>query len=117
MGPRTFKTRAPRLRIMAAPDTARRPARPQRRPAKDLLDAKERAMYVTSPQASPQTAFELRFPSLCSAGRALSFPCDANGTVQLDALSERAMANYLYARALMGRDYGWPSVLVSDLHH
>jgi hypothetical protein len=61
----------------------------------------------------PQTRFELRFPSLCSASSALSFPCDADGTVQLAALSERALNNYLYARALMGRDFGWPRVLVA----
>jgi len=66
---------------------------------------------------APQTRFELRFPSLCSAGRALSFPCDANGTVKLDTLSDRALNNYLYARALMGRDYGWPSVRVATALH
>jgi hypothetical protein len=32
----------------------------------------------------------------------------------MDSLSERALNNYLLARALMGRDYGWPSVLASQ---
>jgi len=41
-----------------------------------------------------QTGFELRFQSLFAAGRALSFPCDAAGRVNLDALSERARRNY-----------------------
>jgi hypothetical protein len=33
--------------------------------------------------------------------------------VQMDSLSERALNNYLLARALTGRDYGWPSVQAS----
>jgi hypothetical protein len=28
----------------------------------------------------------------------------------MDSLTARALNNYLLARALMGRDYGWPSV-------
>ncbi|HSW18945.1 MAG TPA: hypothetical protein VLJ86_17125 [Ramlibacter sp.] len=64
------------------------------------------------PSAAPST-FELRFPSLSGTGRALSFPCDASGSVQMDSLSERALNNYLLARALMGREYGWPSVQAS----
>jgi hypothetical protein len=70
-------------------------------------------MYAAISPSISQPAFELRFPSLCNAGRALSFPCDASGAVALDGLSERARTNYLYARAMMGRDYGWPSVLAS----
>ena len=54
--------------------------------------------------------FELRFPSLFIEGRGLAFPCDAQGRVDLDALGERACLNYLYARALVGRDYACPSV-------
>jgi hypothetical protein len=61
-------------------------------------------------------AFELHFPSLTLARAALSFPCDARGAVPLDRLSERARNNYLYARALMGRDYGTPTVLSSPAH-
>jgi hypothetical protein len=59
--------------------------------------------------ASPQ--FELRFASLFGKGPSLCFPCDAEGSVILDALSDRARHNYLFARALMGRDYGAPHVL------
>jgi hypothetical protein len=50
-------------------------------------------------------AFELRFQSLFHQGRAMSFPCDAEGHVDLDALSERARENYFYARAVVGREY------------
>jgi hypothetical protein len=57
--------------------------------------------------------YELRFESLFQAGRALAFPCDALGGVSLDALSERALQNYLFARAVVGRDYASPIVLRS----
>lgn len=68
-------------------------------------------MDTASPRLEPHQAFELRFPSLSCTGPALSFPCDAAGSVALDALSHRARNNYLLARALMGRDYGSPRVL------
>lgn len=55
--------------------------------------------------------FFLRFGSLFDEGRALTFPCDAFGKVQLDALSERARANYLYARAVVGREFATPAVV------
>jgi len=55
-------------------------------------------------------AFELRFASLFQPGRALSFPCDRSGQVDLDTLSERARDNYLFARATLGRDFAWPRV-------
>jgi len=54
--------------------------------------------------------FEIRFAYLFEAGRCLSFPCDARGQVDIDALSERARMNYLFARALVGRDYSTPTV-------
>lgn len=55
--------------------------------------------------------FELRFQSLFHEGRALVFPCDAAGQVKLDALSERARENYLYARVVIGREYAVPAVV------
>ncbi|MBS0440675.1 MAG: hypothetical protein JSR38_01885 [Proteobacteria bacterium] len=54
--------------------------------------------------------YELRFQSLFHEGRALAFPCDSEGHVDLDALSERARGNYLYARAVVGREYATPAV-------
>lgn len=54
--------------------------------------------------------FELRFDSLFTEGRGLAFPCDAQGQVDLDALSERARCNYLYARAVVGREFQTPAV-------
>lgn len=64
----------------------------------------------------PDSGFEIRFQSLFKAGRALSFPCDAQGRVQLDALSDRARDNYLYARAVVGREFAFPAVLPSCAH-
>jgi len=55
--------------------------------------------------------YELRFESLFQSGRALAFPCDARGGVRLDALSERARQNYLFARAVVGREYAAPIIL------
>lgn len=55
---------------------------------------------------------ELRYQSLFNPGRALSFPCDAEGRVQLDLLGDRALANYLYARVVVGREYAIPRVNV-----
>ena len=64
----------------------------------------------------PASGYEIRFQSLFKAGRALSFPCDAQGRVQLDSLSDRARDNYFYARAVVGRDYAVPAVLPSCPH-
>ena len=55
--------------------------------------------------------YQLLFESLFHAGRALSFPCDSVGRVSLDELSERARDNYLFARAVVGRDYSVPIVI------
>jgi len=68
--------------------------------------AKDNAMQTSIDDKT----FEIRFSSLHAVGRWLAFPCDAQGHVDLDALSERACLNYLYARALVGRDYSFPSV-------
>ena len=62
------------------------------------------------------TLYEIRYTSLFNEGRALAFPCDAAGRVELDALSDRARDNYLYARAVVGREYAAPAVRVCELH-
>jgi hypothetical protein len=54
--------------------------------------------------------FVLRFESLFHPGRALAFPCDERGEVELDALSERARHNYLYARVVVGREFATPAI-------
>ena len=60
--------------------------------------------------------FELRFQSLFNGGRALAFPCDASGHVDMDAMSERALSNYLYARTVIGREFAMPAVRPSAMH-
>lgn len=60
--------------------------------------------------------YEVRFRSLFNEGRGLSFPCDAEGRVDLDDLSDAARNNYLYARALVGREYAAPAIRVSSPH-
>ncbi len=60
--------------------------------------------------------YEIRFQSLFHEGRALCFPCDEQGHVAMDALSERARENYLYARAVIGREYADPPVRATPAH-
>lgn len=52
----------------------------------------------------------LTFRSVHREGRSLSFPCSEQGHVLLDALSERARMNYLYARAMVGLEFFRPLV-------
>ncbi|WP_298236216.1 hypothetical protein [uncultured Azohydromonas sp.] len=54
--------------------------------------------------------FLLRFNCLFT-GRGLSFPCDAEGVVDLDALSEPARGNLARALRSVGRDYSTPQVV------
>jgi hypothetical protein len=54
--------------------------------------------------------FQLRFQSLFDPGRGFAFPCDSEGHVDLDTLSEKARNNYLYARAMIGREVATPAV-------
>lgn len=63
--------------------------------------------------------FNLRFRSLFNHGRGFAFPCDSQGRVDLDGLSERARTNYLFARAMVGRDLAAPAVepLWGELAH
>ena len=60
--------------------------------------------------------YEIRFQSLFHEGRALCFPCDEQGQVALDALTDRARDNYLYARAVVGREYAYPRISASHAH-
>jgi hypothetical protein len=55
-------------------------------------------------------SFQLRFRSLFHEGRGLAFDCDPDGRIELDRLSDRARQSYLYARALVGRDFAQPEV-------
>ncbi|MBA4175265.1 MAG: hypothetical protein C0505_01675 [Leptothrix sp. (in: Bacteria)] len=55
-------------------------------------------------------AHQLRFSSLFHPGRGVVVPCDAKGEVDLDTLTERLRNAYLGARAMIGREYGYPTV-------
>jgi len=68
------------------------------------------AMITTEATRDRRPAFVLRFRSLFDEGRAYAFPCDEQGHVDLDSLSERARINYLYARAVIGREVAMPAV-------
>ncbi|GAB3762100.1 hypothetical protein GCM10028796_13260 [Ramlibacter monticola] len=54
--------------------------------------------------------FQLCFRNLYNSGRGFAFPCDSEGRVDLDHLSERARSNYFYARAMIGRELAHPAI-------
>ena len=58
----------------------------------------------------PSQRFELRFETLLGDTQPCAFPCDREGHVDLDALSERTRNRYLYARAVIGRQFRRPRV-------
>ncbi len=67
--------------------------------------------FHSQPVAAAQDSdHELRFTSLCNPGRGLSVPCDSGGHVNLDLLTERLKNAYLGARAMIGREYAYPTV-------
>lgn len=66
---------------------------------------------------APSSEFQLRFQSLFDPGRGFAFPCDERGVVDLNALSEKARINYLYARAMIGREVSTPAVSPSRAMH
>ena len=67
-------------------------------------------------QSSTSAGFVLCFRSLFQSGRGYAFPCDGAGHVDLDLLSETGRINYLYARAMVGRELAAPAVEAADLH-
>lgn len=70
-------------------------------------------LQISSKQ--PLAVFEVRYQSLLDEGRALAFPCDSEGRVNLDALCDRTKNNYLFARGMIGRHYATPRVLAREL--
>ena len=61
-------------------------------------------------------AYQLCFRSLFHSGRGYAFPCDPEGPVDLDVMSERARNNYFYARAMVGRELSAPAIEAALLH-
>lgn len=56
------------------------------------------------------TAYTLVYLSI-HGGSCYAFPCDEAGTVEMNALGDRARDDYLLARALVGRDFHLPTVV------
>jgi hypothetical protein len=71
-------------------------------------------MSASSTHSRPTGRYQLRFRSLFKPGRGYTFPCDAAGRVDLDALSDRERNSYLFARALVGGEFSVPAVQLSD---
>jgi hypothetical protein len=67
-------------------------------------------MTPSSQASNAQVAYQLHFQSLVRARVACDFPCDAAGHVDMDALEERVLTSYLYARAVIGCEFALPVV-------
>jgi hypothetical protein len=83
------------------------------RDASRAMDSREEQCAEPSDglSSAPSTAqFRLCFRSLFASGRGFAFPCDPRGEVHLDGLSDNARNNYLFARAMVGRDFAMPEV-------
>ncbi len=68
------------------------------------------AMVSADNGNSAPGSHELLFASLFHPGRGIAVPCDPSGKVDLNALPERLKNAYLGARALVGREYAFPTV-------
>ena len=68
------------------------------------------------PAAESLARYELRFQSLFHAGRGLTFPCDPQGEVHWDAMTDGARASFLRAQGSVGREYASPAVQLTDFH-
>jgi hypothetical protein len=68
-------------------------------------------------EAAQGASFVLHFSSLFHAGRGLAFPCDEQGVVNLDTLPTLSRNNYLYARAMLGREFASPAIRCMHAGH
>lgn len=59
----------------------------------------------------PAEDFQLHFRSLFTERKVFDFPCNANGHVVMDALSERSRSSYPFAGATVGRFSAPPQVI------
>ncbi len=67
-------------------------------------------MLATSIFTPSDTRYELRFTGLFNRGRGFAFPCDAQGHVNIDELSEQGRVNYFFARTVVGSELSAPVV-------
>ncbi len=82
-------------------------------PPPALTQIAEAIMSIEPLIAAAAARYELRFQSLFHTGRGVSFPCDRQGAVHWEALSERARASFLRAQEQVGREYAAPAVMPS----
>ena len=67
-----------------------------------------------SHSAAAKSHVELRFSPRFADQRCLVFACNTAGHVEIDKLSEHERIDYLFARALRGRDYSLQIVTAQD---
>lgn len=68
-------------------------------------------MTMTDPRSARHARYELRFRPLRARGMGLSFPCNDSGSVDMDALGDGRLRDYLYARAVIGFEFALPAVV------
>jgi len=68
-------------------------------------------MTMQHSSVASAASYQIRFASLRTSTPALTFRCDARGNVELDALDEKARLDYLFARALVGRNFARPAIV------
>ena len=68
-------------------------------------------MITTDFSTARAARYELRFRPLRGKGTSLSFPCNARGCVDMDALEAGTLRDYLYARAVIGFEFTSPSIV------
>jgi len=59
----------------------------------------------------------LFFSGLFPAVHSLAFPCDPEGHVNMDEMSDHARENYLFARTVVGCDYDVPVIVAATDKH
>ena len=67
-------------------------------------------MHTTTIIQRQGAHYEVRFQSLFNHGRGMTFPCDSEGRVDIDKMNEKLRNNYLFARAMVGREFAMPHV-------
>jgi len=67
-------------------------------------------MTESSAAGAGQVRYELRFTGLFDRGRGFAFPCDPDGNVDVDELTEGERRNYFHARAVVGIELSAPVV-------
>ena len=57
--------------------------------------------------------YQIRFQPLLAQCQTVAFPCDAQGNVDMDELSEACRRDYLFARVMIRRQRARPEVVPS----